>query len=97
MRILNRVVSVVAICLTVTACATQPPVTDLGSPGFFTGLLHGWFAPFALFFGMFTDIKVYNFPNSGWFYDFGFMLGSGSLGVIGWFCSSSSDKKKEEK
>jgi hypothetical protein len=97
MRNLTRVVSVAAICLAVTACATQPSVNNLGAPGFFTGLWHGWVAPFALFSGIFTDIKVYEFPNSGWFYDFGFMFGSGSLGVFGWCCSSSGDKKKGTK
>ena len=38
-------------------------------------LLHGIVAPWALVGGFFLDIRVYAFPNSGWFYDLGFMLG----------------------
>ena len=56
-------------------CASQPTPTAYDPPGFFMALLHGFTAPFALFGGIFLDVRVYAFPNSGWLYDLGFMLG----------------------
>ena len=61
------------------ACATQPAPSTLGPPGFLYGLLHGLISPFALIGGFFTDVRVYAFPNSGWWYDFGFIIGAGLL------------------
>lgn len=53
-------------------------------PGFWLGLWHGLLAPWALILRLFMDIGMYAYPNTGWFYDFGFLLGvSGSL-PIGW-------------
>ena len=56
-------------------CATQPYAGSYSAPGFVMGLAHGLFAPLALIGGLFTDARVYAFPNSGWWYDLGFMLG----------------------
>ncbi len=70
-------VSVVALA----ACAHQPAPSVDGAPGFFWGLLHGWISLFALIGHIFDhDIRMYAFPNSGGWYDFGFFLGIGSLG-----------------
>ena len=61
--------------LSVAACATQPgqPINDL--PGFFSGLWHGAIAPFAFIGGLLVDVRMYAFPNSGSWYDFGFLIG----------------------
>lgn len=67
--------------LALAACATQPLPQSEGAPGFFWGLLHGWLAFFAIVGHIFNDdIRMYAFPNSGGWYDFGFFLGVGSLG-----------------
>ena len=58
-----------------TACATQPYAGSHSAPGFFMGLIHGLFAPLSLIGGLLTDARVYAFPNSGWWYDLGFMIG----------------------
>ncbi len=43
--------------------------------GFFSGVWHGWVAPFSLVLGLFNDsISVYEVNNTGWFYDFGFYI-----------------------
>jgi len=67
---------VVFASLTLAACAAQPYVDVDGAPGFFHGLLHGFIAWFALVGHVFNhDIRVYAYPNTGGWYDFGFLIG----------------------
>ena len=67
--------------LVLASCATQPPVTGADPPGFFSGLLHGFLIFFTLIGSIFTDYRIYAFPNSGGWYDLGFVLGAAtSLG-----------------
>ena len=40
----------------------------------------GSIAPFALIAEIFTDVRIYEFPNKGGWYDLGFMLGVSSWG-----------------
>jgi hypothetical protein len=62
-------------------CAHQPPPLPFGDfPGFFSGTWHGLVAPFALVVHLFTDVRVYAFPNSGGRYDLGFILGISAWG-----------------
>ena len=65
-------------------CAHQPPPTALDPPGFLKGVLHGFIMLFSFVGSIFTDVRVYAFPNTGFFYDFGFVLGGaffwGALG-----------------
>src|SRR4051794_25386393 len=80
MSFLKRVAWIVIPCLVLTACASQPLPEGAGLPGFFTGIWHGWCAPFALIGHILSrDIRVYAFPNNGGWYDFGFVLGLVSL------------------
>jgi len=66
----------------ITACAHQPVNTSYDPPGFFMGIFHGLIAPISLIVGFFSEVRVYAFPNSGWWYDLGFMLGiSSSVGA----------------
>jgi hypothetical protein len=67
----------VVIALTLLAgCAHQPAPLPFGDfPGFFSGIWHGLVAPFALVGHLFTNVRVYAFPNSGGWYDLGFVLG----------------------
>lgn len=55
--------------------AGRPEV--LGLPGFWTGLLHGFLIVFSFIGSLFTDVRIYNFPNVGRWYDFGFLIGAG--------------------
>jgi len=70
---------VAGLFLFLTACATQPMPVAYDPPGFFMGFIHGLISPLALVGSIFMDIRVYAFPNSGGWYDFGFMLGMLSL------------------
>lgn len=59
-----------------SSCAYQPfPSLSDTVPGFFMGILHGVILPFAFIGSIFTECRIYAFPNSGFFYDFGYLIG----------------------
>jgi hypothetical protein len=63
------------------ACAHQPPPLGfVKTPGFWAGIWHGLIAPIAFVVSIFGDARMYAFPNSGVWYDFGFLLGLGVWG-----------------
>ncbi|MSO65552.1 MAG: hypothetical protein EXQ85_07140 [Alphaproteobacteria bacterium] len=80
---MNRRLLFVAFVLvvTLTACATQPQPIGFDPPGFWSGLLHGFIAWPALIVSIFTETRIYAFPNSGGLYDFGYMIGM--IGLLG--------------
>src|SRR5580765_7733346 len=53
------------IALAFAACATQPVPQAMNPPGFWMGVVHGLTAIFALVGELFTNYRVYAFPNSG--------------------------------
>lgn len=64
------------IIIGMASCATQSPeLTTDDPPGFLKGLLHGFIILFSFIAELFTDYKIYAYPNSGGWYDFGFLLG----------------------
>jgi len=63
------------IFLTLSGCATQSDVANGDAPGFLLGLFHGFTSMFSLIGSLFTEYRVYAYPNSGFWYDFGFCLG----------------------
>lgn len=79
MRYVRTAAIFLALAAVLCACATQPPPTAFNLPGFWLGLLHGAIAPFALVASFFSDVRIDAFPNSGWWYDFGFVIGIGAL------------------
>lgn len=65
-----------AAVLFVAGCATQSvEVIPVNPPGFWGGLLHGFILLFSFIASLFTDFRIYAFPNEGVWYDFGFLLG----------------------
>jgi len=71
----RRALPLLVLALVLSACATQPN-HQLGAPeGFLWGLLHGFIALFSLIGSFFWDVRVYAYPNTGIFYDCGFVLG----------------------
>lgn len=63
------------------SCASQPVPSGVSDvPGFFQALFHGFAAPVTLVLGWLWDGRIYAFPNTGWFYDLGFMIGLGVWG-----------------
>ena len=79
-RRLPRLLVFLAVCIVVLllpSCAHQPPpLVHGGLPGFWSGLLHGFLIFFSFVGGRFTEVRIYAFPNSGGWYDFGYLLGS---------------------
>jgi hypothetical protein len=66
-----------ALLLLVAACAHQPsPSGGAPVPGFLLGLLHGYISLFSLIASLFFEVRVYDFPNSGFSYDLGFVVGA---------------------
>ena len=61
------------------SCAHQPLTESYDPPGFFSGLFHGFIIVFSLIGSIFMDIRIYAFPNSGFFYDLGFLIGASAF------------------
>lgn len=56
--------------------------------GFFWGIWHGLEAPWSLIARWFIDdVYMYAIPNTGWFYDLGFLMGIIGSIPIGWIAS----------
>lgn len=70
------------ILLVMTGCAHQPTPNAYDPPGFLSGFLHGFIILFSFIGSIFTDIRIYSFPNSGFFYDFGYFLGVSFFGAV---------------
>jgi prepilin signal peptidase PulO-like enzyme (type II secretory pathway) len=70
-------ISLVIVLVVLAACTARQPAPPVMQtvPGFWLGLWHGIIAPFALLVGLFSHVRVYAYPNSGWWYDFGFLIG----------------------
>ncbi len=62
--------------LAIAGCAHQPAPDAYNPPGFFMGLFHGFTIVFSFIGGLFTEIRIYAFPNSGGWYDFGYVIGA---------------------
>ncbi len=75
-----RTIGIVALSvLFIASCAHQPISTTPDAPGFLSGLLHGFLICFSLVASVFTDVRIYAFPNSGGPYDLGFCLGAAAF------------------
>jgi hypothetical protein len=61
--------------LAFSACAHQPIPSAYEPPGFFSGILHEFLIPLELVGSIFSDCRIYAFPNSGGWYDFGYVIG----------------------
>lgn len=80
-------VSLLVTLLVISGCAQNEPIDaclEGKTYGFIYGLIHGFLAPIDLFLMVFTDkYTVYAQNNSGAWYAFGFLLGSGGWGFLG--------------
>jgi hypothetical protein len=76
------------------SCAGVEPVQEClkgEQYGFLFGLLHGFITPVSFIASLFDDnVAIYAVNNSGGWYDFGFLLGSGGWGIL----AGNKSKKK---
>ena len=72
----TALIGVIVCALLLSACATQPTPTAFDPPGLLMGFLHGFLSLFSLVGSFFWDVRVYAFPNSGRWYDVGFVIGA---------------------
>ena len=93
-RICVRTALVALFALALTGClATQENVVAMGDrAGFLHGLWHGFIAPIGFIIGLFSEARIYAVPNTGLWYDLGFMLGLG--GFSGGIFASSKTKRR---
>jgi hypothetical protein len=68
--------SIYLVMLLISGCAHQPRPSAYEPPGFWYGLLHGFLILFSFIGSLFTDVRIYAFPNSGGWYDFGYLIGA---------------------
>ena len=74
MRLAPILLSLLALSL-LTACASQPLI-EPGARGFFLGIWDGAIAPLSFVVSLFnSEVRIYAYPNSGLWYDFGFLIG----------------------
>lgn len=87
MRKTRLLVLLIGFGLLLTACAAGTATfSDVEPAGFFSGIWHGWIAPFALIAHLFNgDVRIYEVDNTGIWYDVGFYIavisGFGGLGL----------------
>ena len=75
----TRAVAFIAVCVLIiglSSCAYQPPAVGYDDPGFLAGLVHGFLIFFSFIGSLFTDFRIYAFPNDGGWYDFGYLIGA---------------------
>lgn len=59
--------------------------------GFFSGVWHGWIAPFSLIYSFFnSNVSIYEVYNNGFMYDLGFYMA-----VISGFGGIALSRKKD--
>lgn len=73
---MKEAILIFCVAILLSACATQPDSVSGSAPGFLYGLFHGFTIMFSLVGSIFTDYRVYAYPNSGFWYDFGFFFGT---------------------
>jgi hypothetical protein len=86
---LRRAAVLLVISAGVASCATQPVPAAADPPGFWFGLFHGFTNFFSLIWSIFSDNRVYAFPNSGGWYDAGFVWGA----AIFWGSAGASSRR----
>ncbi|MDR0314531.1 MAG: hypothetical protein LBH71_01095 [Oscillospiraceae bacterium] len=90
------VLILLAVLLTVLMTGCMPSdVPSISEAGFFSGIWHGWIAPVSLIAALFTDARIYEVNNTGFFYDLGFYMSI--VGGFGGLAFSRSRRKKRHR
>lgn len=83
----------VLLCISLTGCVPGDGANSVSNAaGFFTGIWHGWIAPFSLIYSLFNkNIGIYEIYNNGFFYDLGYYMA-----IISGFGGLALSRKKKK-
>lgn len=83
---MKKIILTLLIALVFVGCGQPNPLEGTGSNyGFFSGLWDGWTVFFAFIGKIFgANVNIYEVANDGNWYNFGFLLGVGSWGILSW-------------
>jgi hypothetical protein len=75
-KILLLGLMMVILLMLITSCAPGDGANSAENPaGFFSGVWHGWIAPFTLVISLFNkNIGIYEVNNVGFWYNFGYYM-----------------------
>jgi len=75
-KILLLGLMMVILLMLITSCAPGDGANSAENPaGFFSGVWHGWIAPFTLVISLFNkNIGIYEVNNIGFWYNFGYYM-----------------------
>lgn len=74
-KYLIMVMLIIVYSCTLIGCLPGIGHYSSGDPaGFFSGIWHGWMAPFTLIMSLFSDIQFYEIINTGFTYNLGFYI-----------------------
>ncbi len=79
--------------LLLSGCVPGDGANSVNDPaGFFTGIWHGWIAPFSLIYSIFDkSVGIYEIYNTGFAYNFGYYMA-----VISGFGGLALSRKKKK-
>ena len=82
------------ICISLTGCIPGDGSNSAThTAGLFSGIWHGWIAPFSLIYSIFNkSARIYEVYNNGFLYDLGFYMA-----IISGFGGLALSRKKKEK
>lgn len=80
---MKKIACVLILCLALSACADAIPAVDGAQSGFWVGLWHGIILVPAFIISFFNNsVGIYEAVNTGWPYNLGFIIGTGTLGAL---------------
>lgn len=87
------IIMLVLVVVMLSGCVPGSDKYTMEDPAtFFSGIWHGWIAPFTLIASFFSDkIRMYEILNSGFSYDLGFYVA-----IIAGFGGISLSRKKKK-
>ena len=94
-KLTGSLISIFVLILFVSCAPGSEKFSDEPA-GFWMGLWHGCISVVTLIIGIFDScIRIYETNNTGWWYDFGFILGAGFAFSNIWFTGNRAAKKKD--
>jgi hypothetical protein len=92
-KILAVGVVMMVLLVVLSGCVPGDGANWEGRPaGFFSGIWHGWIAPFSLIYSIFNrDIGIYEIHNNGFLYDLGYYMA-----IISGFGGITLSRKKRK-